>query len=403
MNGNGMAGIQRFRYRAAAADGRITRGVLVASGLENARARLFDLQLMPLQLQADAPFAFGRSRISDADLALGARILSDLIGSGLSIGKALQSFDDLTPRSWQRHVPRLREEVRAGAPLSIALASLDDAVPGIFTGLVRAGEMGTGLAAALDSAATLFESKAASRAALVSALTYPAFLLVVCLGSISMLGGVVLPRFAVLLNDLGQKLPPSTAALLAASAALRASAPVGIPAFAFVIIGFWLWTMTASGRPAWHAFLLRLPLVGGARAAWASATVCATTGSLVGSGVIVSTALQHASAACGDAAVANRVMAARQAVLAGTRPSHALEQQRALTTVAVRLLRAGEESGRVSAMLLRAAELERARATRTLRTTIRLIEPTLVVGLGALVAFIAMALLQAVYAMRPGQ
>jgi len=326
------SGGDRYRFRAVDRDGRVCHGTVVAAGIDGARAKLATMFLMPIELNVrDRRHGFGR-QLSASDLATGARILSDLLGSGIPLARALACFNDVAPIAWRAHLPGLVEEVRSGASLSAALARLDGAVPSLMIGLVRAGEMGTGLASALESAATLYEATSAARHALVSALTYPVFLLVACLGSI----------------------------------------------------------------------LLRTPMIGTARHAWASAAVCATAGALVDAGVTMPAALKHASQACGDREVASRVEAAQRDIIAGARSSEALRARDALTSIAVRLLRAGEEAGNVAATMKRAAQLERARAMRITQATMKLIEPTLVIFFGAVVAFVAAAMLQALYVIRPG-
>jgi type II secretory pathway component PulF len=95
-------------------------------------------------------------------------------------------------------------------------------------------------------------------------------------------------------------------------------------------------------------------------------------------------------------------MDVRRDVIAGRRLSTALDEAGAATPTIVRFVRAGEESGRLAAMLAQGARLERDRAERAVKTMLRLVEPLLVLSFGGMVALVAAALLQAVYAVRPG-
>lgn len=391
---------RRFRYRASDAAGTLTDGVLVAEGASEARAALHRRSLVPISLSLEES-ASGASRIGAADLALGARVLADLLDSGIPVSRAVELLDDLAPDSWRAPLARVRERVRAGASLSEALAGAEDAIPAAMVGMVRAGEIGSGLSAALRSAASLYEEHAATRAALLSALTYPAILLTACIGSVALLSGVVLPRFAELLRDLGQQVPPTTAFLLAVSHTAGRLAPaIAILAIAATIAA-WRVTATAESRARWHALLLGAPIVGPIRHAIGSANLCATAAALIASGVPLPVALQQAAMACGDDGVGARVRAARGDVLAGARLSRALQTHRALTSVCVKLVAAGEESGTLAPMLERASRIERSRAQRRIKTATQLIEPALVIGFGAIVALVAGSLLQAVYAVRP--
>ena len=115
----------------------------------------------------------------------------------------------------------------------------------------------------------------------------------------------------------------------------------------------------------------------------------------------LSTALAHAARAGGDAAISARVIAARDDVIAGARPSAAFLARDALTPVAARLVRAGEETGALASMVAHAARLEGERATERVRAFVRLLEPALILAFGGLVALVAAALLQAIYSVRP--
>jgi general secretion pathway protein F len=268
-------------------------------------------------------------------------------------------------------------------------------------GMVRAGEIGGGLSKGLDSAAQLYEASASARRNLVTALAYPTFLLIACVGSLVLLIKVVLPKFGGMLAELGQPLPSSTAALMDAARVLGRVGPGTTLFLAVAAVGIWQTTRAERGRAKCHGILLKVPLIGAARQAWASASVCSTMASLLHAGVPFAASLKHAIQACGDSAIAARIAAARTDVLSGARPSETLERHEALTSTCIRLCRAGEESGNVAGMLDRAAQLERARSLRMIQDAIRLLEPCMILVFGGIVAFVAAALLQAMYAIRP--
>jgi type II secretory pathway component PulF len=123
---------------------------------------------------------------------------------------------------------------------------------------------------------------------------------------------------------------------------------------------------------------------------------------LLDSGVPIAPALVAGAQAAGDAAVGARVLIARQAVVAGTALSRAFTDSEASTPTIVRLVRAGEESGQLASMLARGASMEAERAERLVKDAVRLLEPGLILVFGGIVAFVAAALLQAVYSVRPG-
>ena len=155
-------------------------------------------------------------------------------------------------------------------------------------------------------------------------------------------------------------------------------------------------------REAWHRWLLTLPVVGRIRLGLATARVCRTLGALLGSGTPALPALTIATDAAGDAAVAVRLARARDRVSEGAAISTALGSTAAITEGAQQLVAIGEGSGRLPALLAKAAQLEERDAERRLKTLVTLLEPALILAFAGLVAFVAAALLQAVYSLRPG-
>jgi general secretion pathway protein F len=112
-------------------------------------------------------------------------------------------------------------------------------------------------------------------------------------------------------------------------------------------------------------------------------------------------ALLHAARAAGDAAISAHLLAARQAVIVGARPSQAIATHDAMTDVAAKLIRAGEETGALASMMAHAGRLEGERAAGRLRMVVTLLEPALILAFSGIVGLVAAALLQAIYSVRP--
>jgi len=388
-----------FAYRAVRSDGAIEQGTIAASSRDDASARLSARGQWVLELHTVRARS-GRT-LSKADLALGLRLLSSFLDAGMPLGRAIDSLGGVAPERWRVMLPALRYAINAGAPLADAFAEAPGAVPPLVIGVIRAGEAGSGLARAVRQAAELIETEARTRAAIMSALTYPCIVLAAGTVSLGVLVGVVLPRFASLLADLGQTLPTSTRLVLNVTAILqRWALPVSLAATIVAIIGH-RWATSADGRPRWHAALLGLPVIGRVRAARATARLASAVAALLEHGVPLAPALRSGAAACGDAAVELRVLHARERIVHGEPIGAALEAQGALTPLTLRFVRAGEASGQLADLLRHAASLEQEYAERIVRGTVRLIEPLLIIGFGVVVAVVAGALLQALYSIRP--
>jgi type II secretory pathway component PulF len=389
-----------FRYEAARADGAMVRGMLEATSEPAAAAVLSARGLYPVlvepSLTPDTKHLF--SGPSARQQATVFQSLAAFVDAGVPLEKALGATMRVATGRLHDALDRAAQRVREGSSLGAALAAERWFSP-VTVGLVRAGERGVGLGAALTLAATQLEREAETEARVRSALTYPALLAVVGTGAIGLIVLFVIPRFAVLLADLGQALPPATRLLLAASDVLRRyGVLLAVGGVALAGIGV---RAIADHQVAWHAWVLRLPVVGALRLALASARVSRILGALLGTGTPVLAALEIAREAAGDAAVAARIAAARCRVAEGHGLTAALEATGALTPTALQLATIGEGSGRLHALLCKAADLDDGEAERRLKTVVSLLEPGMILLFAGLVAFVAAALLQAVYALRP--
>src|SRR6185312_5078730 len=195
----------------------------------------------------------------------------------------------------------------------------------------------------------------ASRSAVRAALVYPCILALAGTISVAILVGIVLPRFAAILSDLGQTLPQTTRFVLQASVVARLVAlPTGIATLIIYVV--WrAWVSTASGAVQWDDALLAVPLVGNIRRSAATSRACAALSALLESGVPLPNALTHAAQAAGDAAIQERILAARTSVVAGARPSAALLPEQARPPPPTYGPQGCEETGALATMLAHAA------------------------------------------------
>jgi type II secretory pathway component PulF len=267
--------------------------------------------------------------------------------------------------------------------------------------MVRAGERGSRLAEALDQVAGHLEQEAGLVARVRQALAYPMLLAVAGTTSVLVIGTVIVPRFAELFGDWGGELPVATRLLLGGSQALARWWPPLVVGVAFAVTAAVTWARRPAGRRWHHEWLLGLPLIGPLRLGLATTRVARALGAMLATGMPLLVALEAAGEAAGDEAVARRLRGARERVASGATLTDSLGRERAVTPLALQLVAVGESSGRLAEMTRRAGDLAAQEAERGLRTLVTLLEPALIVAFGGLVAFVAAALLQAVYSVRP--
>lgn len=340
-------------------------------------------------------------RLSAPDMAVGLTVLADLLEAGLPAARTLRAFGEMAPISWQTGIPRMQAAVREGRGMATAMAEAELGISPLALGIIRAGEAGTGLAHAMRSAAQQATADASTRDAIRAALTYPAVVAVTGLGTTSIMVALVLPRFEAILLDLGQQLPPMTRAVLAIAEGSRI---IFLPVVVFFVTALILIQRQLAGnegRRRVHGLLLRLPVIGKVRRSAATARFTGSLSALLQAGVPLRSGLVHAATATGDAEVRARALRARDLIAAGGPVAKVLRDEQVVSPTAARLVAAGEETGRLASMLEYAARLEAANAERTVKAAVRLVEPLLILVFAAVVGTVAMALLQAVYAVRP--
>lgn len=390
-----------FSFQALGADGRPVDGRLDATSETEARAQLLRRGLLPIKVARRWRLDARRRRLPVADLAVGLRMLADLLSSGLPIGRALEVFREVAPARWQPALDPLREAIREGRSLAAALADSPVEFPELVIGMARAGEAGDGIADAIRRAAAHAEAAAKASSAVRAALAYPLVVASTGVLSVGVMVGVVLPRFAVILADLGQALPPLTQAMLSLATTGRTLLIPGAIVAVIVMVGVSEWQRTPNGRLRLHQALLRTPIIGDLRASAATSRVTAALAALLGSGVSIPNGLRLASRAAGDAAIDLRITRTLERIRAGDALGAALKMEAAATPLATRLIRAGEESGRLVPMLEHISAMEGERVTRAVQAGVRALEPLLILVFAGVVGLVAMALLQAVYAVRP--
>lgn len=391
-----------YRYRAARSDGGIVNGVVEATSADQAAAILVDRGLYPVALDEATEAGELRRTANRRDLAIVFESLASLVGAGVPLERAVAASEQVARGLLRETLATARTALLEGQSLSNALAASRGVVPPVVLGMIRAGERGSELPAALEHVARHLEQEAELVARVRQALAYPLLLAVAGTASVLVIGTVIVPRFAELLGDMGQGLPLATQVLLSGSKILSRFWPVVVCLGTVVFWGVSEWLKRPEGRSTRDHALLALPVVGRVRQALATARVARALGGMLRAGMPLLPGLDAAREAAGDLAVGARIGRARERVSAGASLARSLEQEAALIPGALQLFAVGEASGRLGEMALRAGDLAAQDAERGLKTVVTLVEPALIVVFGGLVAFVAAALLQAVYSLRPG-
>ncbi len=390
-----------WRYRGfRAADGRCVTGRIEADSLKQARERLASQHILPERVE---PLAEGRGAAArwrrGGERAGVYRELAALLGAGLPLTSALDSL--VESAEWTAVAPALagvRDRIREGAGPAEAFEA--SGVTPLEGSLLRAGQRAGEMAAVFTKLAELLEEEETIRDRVRSALLYPVIVSTVALLIAAGVFVFLLPAFARMFEESRVALPPLTRIVLAAGRASSAAmGPVLLAAAALVWVVRRRCARSARCRAAFERLVLRLPMVGPAREALVGLRFARTLALLLRGGIPLVEALDLAAAACGSAGVASAMPAEAERVRHGGRLHEAIRNIEPLRRMLTAWVEAGEQSGDLPAMLdIAAARCEQV-WNRRLTRGLALIEPALILLLGALVFLLALAILQPILAL----
>jgi general secretion pathway protein F len=391
-----------FRWEAVDGDGRIRQGILDADTARAVRDQLRAGGLTPTAVDAAAARrdALLGVRLPAPLLCLTTRQLATLTLSGMPLDQALaavaEQADD--PRA-AKVAGSLRARVAAGESLPSALAEYPRTFSPLYRGLVAAGAETGRLAEVLSRLADYLEAREALRQKVILALIYPAVVTVIAFGVIAVLLVYVVPQVVSVYQQSRQTLPWLTQALIASSAFFRATGWLWLIVLAVTAIAFAAALRRPAFRARWHAFLLRVPVTGRLLRSLDTARFASTLAILTASGTPLLRSLDAASEVVRRIPLRDAATRAAALVREGVALSRALREQKVFPPVLVHLVANGEQSGRLAPMLERAAEDLERDAERRLAWLAALLQPALIVVMGAIVLVLVLAVMLPIVSM----
>ncbi|HEY0822509.1 MAG TPA: type II secretion system F family protein, partial [Ramlibacter sp.] len=343
---------------------------------------------------AAARVPFRRAVFGATGLAIWTRQLAGLVGSGLTLERALTALADEAENEQQHHlIAALRAEVNAGSSFAKALARFPREFSDIYIAVVGAGEQSGHLGAVLERLADDLEERQALNAKLMAATLYPAIVTVAAIVIVLLLMTYVVPQVANVFAGSKRALPLLTVVMLALSAFVRSW---GLALLALLAGGFVLLRLSlrnASFRERFDAGWLKLPLVGRLSRGYNAARFAGTLAMLAGAGVPILKALQAAAETLGNRAMRADALDALVLVREGAPLASALAQKKRFPGLLGMFARLGEQTGQLPSMLQRAAKQLSAEVQRRALQLATLLEPLLIVGMGLIVMLIVLAVL----------
>jgi len=335
-----------------------------------------------------------------ADLVVFTRQLATMIDAGLAMVQCLQALAEQTTNKIMRDIIKdVCTRVEGGDSFSQALVKHPKCFNKLFVSMVDAGEKGGLLAEVLARLATYLENTARLRKKVKSALMYPTAVTVIAFGITTFLLVKVVPVFGDIYSGFGAKLPGPTQFLISLSNILKSYILYILPGLAALVYGWFYYIKTKPGREFWDRTRIKLPIFGVIAHKICLARFTRTLASLIRSGVPILEVLNIVANTCGNVVMEKAIRVAATDIERGEGISVAIGKHPIFPAMVVRMMTAGEQTGKIDAMLERVADFLDEEIETTLSGLTALIEPILIVFLGVVVGGIVIAMFLPIFKM----
>ena len=402
----------RYRFEAMSYTGKSERGSVEGESVRAVRQALMAKQLVPVTVELETEWSkqyfwsrwFSKSKpISRAELAMLTKQVAILVRSGVPIEEALSVLAD---ESSQAHIKAVLQsvvaELRAGLPLSRAIATQAESFDPLYQGVVGAAEQSGKMGQVLTQLAEFLEKRQALKQKAMGALAYPAMLTGVAFLIVLFLMLYVVPQIARVFQNTKQDLPFSTQFVLGLS---HFVVTWGWLLAIAIVITVWLGRRALAKeevRLKADRALLNLPLVGPLLLGFETARFANTMAMLVSANVPILAALHSARGTLGNAVLRAAIDSTEVRLREGTSLARALGSQGVFSPILIHLIRSGEASGKLGEMLKYGAENAEFESEQKTKIVTSLLEPMLILIMGLMVLGIVMAVMQPILEMNSG-
>jgi type IV pilus assembly protein PilC len=388
-----------FSYQARDAAGRIVSGIQEALNEDNAVTSLMSRGLMVLSLQRKATASHSRRKstnVKETDLVLFTRQLSTMVEAGISLVQALTAlYEQADPKrqgGLRAVVSDITARVQGGETFHESLAKHPRVFNRLFISMVKAGEHGGLLAEILDRLAGFLEASARLRKKVKSAMTYPVIVVCIAFAITTFLIVRVVPIFGEIFADFGAKLPAPTQFLIDVSNFVRGEWYFLVAGIGGAIFGIRAFLRSTRGKQLWDRWKLKLPVFGPLVHKICMSRFARTFAQLIRSGVPILEVLDIVGGSSGNHVVETAIKEVGADVEKGDNLSVSLSRKSIFPPMLLRMVAAGEATGKIDTMLEKMADFWDEEIEAMLDALTSLIEPMLIVFLGVIVGGIVIAM-----------
>ncbi len=391
----------KFRFNAAAVDGSVVSGVEKAAAVSTVRDLLIDRNLQPIsitQKKSLLQFEITPRSVKKRDLMHLCRQLAVFIRSGVSVLEALVVLSDETSDKLMKSgLEGMRVDLEAGCRFSEATSNHPELFPGYAVEVLRSAELTGNLDEVLDQLGDYLDREIDTEQKVKSALAYPIIVVILAVVVSAVLVVYVLPKFRTFFNSLNAKLPLPTRMLLAIGKWLGNWGVITGVVFAVAVVGLFALSRTPKGKEVRDQVVLKIPMVGNLVHTAITERFCRLLASMTVAGVALPEALAVTTAATNNMVFRKGLTEARAAMLRGEGLATPLSETGLFPGAAKQMFAVGESTGNLDDQLQAAANYLDRELEYKLKRFTTLIEPAVIIGVGIMVGFVAVALISAMY------
>ncbi len=389
-----------YLYEASDRAGRKTRTTAEARDENSLKESLRQKGLVPIKISPfEAKKSFFLEKATKKDLLNFTSELGSLLNAGLPLDRALFVLSGQTGKAEMRQtLKEIYIDIQKGQSLSQAL-SRHKIFPKMYVNMIKAGEAGGILEQVMKRLYEFLQTTSSFKEEVVSALIYPALLVVVSSISVAVLIMYVIPKFSVIFEDMGQSLPTSTLVLLKTSNFLVQwwwAVSLGLSALIAASVSY---SKTSEGREAFDSMKMKVPLLRSLHVKFAVARFSRTLGTLLQSGVPVLEAVRISREVIGNEVMSSKLLPLEEGIKKGRGIASPLKETGVFPATVLEMITVGEEAGRLEDTFLLVAERFEAESRSTLKRLVSLMEPALILTMGLVVGFIVISMLLAVFSL----
>jgi type IV pilus assembly protein PilC len=391
----------KFRYSALDGSGQAVSGVEVASSSGAAHLALVQRGFQPLEVSAKRKLGsieVTKKKVPRKEIMHFSRQMGVFMKAGIPIMEALEVIQlETTEKLMKKVISEMVDALRAGDTFAAAAASHPEAFPNFYIGILESAELTGNLDTVLDQLADYIERDVEARSTLTSALIYPAVVFCMSIGVVIVLATFVMPRFVVFFKSLHAKLPLPTRMLLSASSAFSTYWYAILAVLIAIVVGFVSMRRSDKGRALLDSIILKLPVLGLLVQAAVLERVCRVLSSMLKAGVDLPQAMAVTAEASNNAVYRNGLGHIREQMMEGQGLAGPLADTNIFPGAAKQMFRVGEETGTLDVQLETAAAYYHRELGVRVKHFTSLFEPAVIIFMGVVVGFVAVALISAMY------